>query len=84
MEGDPYTLNFLTNLINNPAYSVAEVRKAINSAVRFNKIRVSEANGYFEKLDTLKDTRVTLVDHRVKQTACKGELEQVGPNVEPR
>ena len=84
MEGDPYTLNFLTNLINNPAYSVAEVRKAINSAVRFNKIRVSEANGYFEKLDTLKDTRVTLVKttalNRLRMT--QGELEQVGPNVQ--
>lgn len=84
MEGDPYTLNFLTNLINNPAYSVSEVRNAINSAVRFNKIKVSEANGYFEKLDTLKDTRVTLVKttalNRLRMT--QGELEQVGPDVQ--
>lgn len=84
MEGDPYTLNFLTNLINNPAYSVAEVRKAINSAVRFNKIKVSEANSYFEKLDTLKDTRVrltkTTVLNRLRMT--QGQLEQVGPDVQ--
>lgn len=83
--GNQRTKNNLTDMVNNPAYSVAEVRTAIDNATTNEEINFEEAGVFIAELKTLRNTRVRLVMQRAQSQLrlTPDQLESIGNDPTP-
>ena len=85
IDGNPDTLNTLTQLINDPSQTTASVKQQIDEAVRNKNITANEARDYYGNLNSLKDRRAKLVltIARDRLRLTQGELEDLGKRDQP-